>query len=199
LLFYLSGLKASRKTFFLLGLITLFGFGAIGLLIVHYFQTASLHYLLTFGSAWPYQLYRGFLFGCIAALNMLWLVETPMLAEAKNFFSKLLQESDLKWIDLIFLSAAAGIGEELFFRAGLQPFLGIWITSVLFIILHGYLNPRNWQISMYGLLMVIVSAGLGYLFEYIGIYAAMAAHFSIDLILFIKFRFYSSTGAAEPE
>jgi len=192
-------LKTSRKTFFILGLITLFGFGSIGILIVHFFQKTGLNYLFSFGAEWTYQIYRGVLFGSIAALNMLWLIETPWLKEAKYFFSHLIDGAKLQLIDIIFLSAAAGIGEELFFRAGIQAFLGIWFTSVLFIVLHGYLNPKNKQILLYGTLMVVVSAGLGYLFKYIGLYAAMTAHFSIDLILFIKFRYFTNLRNTYPD
>ncbi len=173
-----------------MGLATLFGFGSLGLLIIYYFQGLDVSYLVQYGSGWMYQVYRGLLFGLIAALNMLWLINTPLLKDSRNFFTRIIQGADLRLIDLIFLSLAAGIGEELFFRGGLQPYLGIWLTAFVFIVLHGYINPFDWQMSLYGVLMIVISAGLGYLFEYIGLFAAISAHFIIDLILFIKFRYY---------
>lgn len=184
-------MPVNRKTFFILGLITLFGFGALGLFVIGVFQAQSVVDVFTAGDNFWYQLYRGTLFGLIAAGNMLWLIETPILRASKDFFSDLIREADLKLPDLLFLSLAAGVGEEILFRAGIQPFLGIWITAVLFVAIHGYLNPFNWKMSIYGLLMVVVSGGLGYLFAFVGIYAAMMAHFLIDAILFIRFKYFS--------
>lgn len=180
----------NRKTFFLLGLITLFGFGGMGLLVVHLFQSASVPDLLTGGRSIVYQIYRGAAFGAIAALNLLWLIETPILQAPRQFFRELIHEANLHWIDLLFLSLAAGIGEELLFRAAIQPFLGIWLTAIIFVAVHGYLNPFNWKMSIYGLLMVVVSAGLGYLFSTVGIYAAITAHALIDIALFFRFKYF---------
>lgn len=38
----------------------------------------------------------------------------------------------------------SGIGEELFFRVGLQPILGLWPTSLLFGLLHTAPGIRGW-------------------------------------------------------
>ena len=38
--------------------------------------------------------------------------------------------------------------------------------------------------------MVFLSAGLGYLYEYVGMISAMSAHFTIDLVLLILIRGY---------
>lgn len=183
-------MKLTRKAFFYLALITLFGFGALGYAVIELFHDYSFLDLMTSGYSWDYQLFRGAIFGAIAGLNLLWLVETPLLATPREFFKDLVREANLQWPDLLFLSFAAGVGEEIFFRGTIQPWLGIWLTAIVFVALHGYLNPGSWRMSIYGILMVIVSAGLGYLFEYVGIYAAMTAHFMVDAILFIRFRYY---------
>ena len=88
------------------------------------------------------------------------------------------------------MSFAAGVGEEILFRGAIQPFIGVWPTAIGFVAIHGYLNPMNLKMSIYGILMVVVSAGIGYLFKYEGLYAAITAHFLIDLVLFIKFRYF---------
>ena len=46
------------------------------------------------------------------------------------------------------------ICEELLFRAGVQHYMGWWITAILFVALHGYLNPFNWRFSVYGLIVL---------------------------------------------
>jgi membrane protease YdiL (CAAX protease family) len=87
--------------------------------------------------------------------------------------------------DAIFLSFCAGFGEELLFRSGMQYYLGIIVTSLIFVAIHGYLNPKNWRYSLYGLLVLpfILLISLG--FETFGLWFAIAAHFSYDAVLFI--------------
>jgi membrane protease YdiL (CAAX protease family) len=91
---------------------------------------------------------------------------------------------NLRVRDGIFLSLCAGIGEELLFRSGIQTYLGWQITSVLFVALHGYLNPWNWRFSVYGLLVLpfIILISIGF-YEF-GLWFAVAAHFSYDAVLF---------------
>jgi membrane protease YdiL (CAAX protease family) len=178
-----------RKTFFILGLITLFGFGALGVLLVEVLQDRSALALLRGEQPIGHQLARGALYGLIAVGTILWFIEMPFLRTPKLYFKELITEAGLKWPDLVFLSLAAGIGEEMLFRAGIQPYTGVWLTALIFVAVHGYLNPFNWRMSMYGVLMVIVSGGLGYLFDYVGLLAAMTAHVTIDLVLFFRFRY----------
>ncbi len=110
------------------------------------------------------------------------------MQHTRDFFAKMIGQLDPKIYHIIFYSTCAAVGEEILFRGAIQPFLGIWWTSVLFIFLHGYLNPYNWQITLYGVFMVMISAGLGYLYELLGIYAAMFAHFIYDLVMFLFLR-----------
>ena len=182
---------ASRKTFFILACITLFGFSFVGYIIIYFFQDEPFINLFLIGKSWWYQIFRGLLFGGIAALNLLWIIRTPLLKESREFFTQLIKESKIQIPDILFLSFAAGVGEEILFRGAIQPFLGIWITAIIFVALHGYLNPSNLRMSIYGILMIVVSAGLGYLFDRYGIISAITAHFFIDVVLFVKFRYFS--------
>lgn len=106
----------------------------------------------------------------------------------RRFFLQFLKPFELRVGDILFISACAGIGEELLFRATLQPILGIWITALLFVTLHGYLSIHNWPLTIYGMFMVIATAGLGYLFREIGILAAICGHFAIDVALLMLIR-----------
>ena len=96
----------------------------------------------------------------------------------------LIASMQLKIWQGLFLSFCAGFGEELLFRAGVQPFLGVVITSVLFIALHGYLNPFNLRFSLYGIIALPFILILSYGYVYFGLYFAIAAHFSYDAVLF---------------
>lgn len=183
----------SRKRLFILGLITLFGFGSLGIGIISVFHDEPVAHTFTSGGAWYYQLLLGLELGVVASLCMLWLLRMPFLKEPKEFFTNLIRQAKVQAPDIIFLSFAAGVGEEIFFRGAIQPYLGVWLTALIFVALHGYLNPFNLGMSMYGILMLIVSALLGYWFQRYGIYAAMTAHFVIDLVLFLRFRYGSQT------
>jgi len=75
------------------------------------------------------------------------------------------------------------VGEEILFRGAFQPLFGLWIVAIVFVAIHGYLNLFDWKISIYGLYMVLVAAGFGYLFSGFGIIAASSAHFAFDVIM----------------
>ena len=87
---------------------------------------------------------------------------------------------------IIFISFCAGVGEEILFRGVLQPLIGIWITAVLFVAIHGYLNPVNWRISIYGIYLTLVIGIIGHLTDWLGLTTAIIAHMIIDVILFYK-------------
>jgi len=173
----------SRKKFFLMAISTLLGFGALGLIIIHFFHDQTIRQALGGELNLLWQIILGSGYGVIIGLMAMALVKQPFLKSTRRFFSDLIVDLNLSWIEIFFISFCAGVGEELFFRGGIQPLIGVWITSILFVALHGYLNPKNWRISVYGLFMTLAIAGLGYLMIYFGITSAMAAHMFIDVIL----------------
>lgn len=95
--------------------------------------------------------------------------------------------------DAIFLSICAGVGEEFFFRGVMQQFTGIWITALVFVAIHGYLNPKNWKLSLYGIFLVIYSAMLGFFSEEISIWFSVYSHVFFDLVLFLSIKKMKST------
>ena len=173
----------SRIWFFLLGLFTLIGFPAMAWPILELYLETS--FLSIFSSRIPrgLEIAFGLGYGLASGIAAWELVKMNFLTETRDFFSGLIGGLRLGWAEIIFISLCAGIGEEVLFRGAVQPVLGIWITSVLFIAMHGYLNPKNWRISVYGLFMCPVIAGLGYLREELGLVAAISAHFMIDVYL----------------
>jgi uncharacterized protein len=90
-------------------------------------------------------------------------------------------------VHVLVIALIAAVSEEMFFRGVLQEWLGIWMTSVVFVLLHTrYL--KKW------LLMAVVfaiSAGLGWLTEWFGnITPAVIAHGLVDFVsgLFIRHK-----------
>ena len=131
------------------------------------------------------QILIGLAYGFITATLAWQLIKTPILEGTRTFFANLIGKLNLRLIDIVFISFCAGAGEEILFRGAIQPYLGVWITAILFVALHGYINPFNWRISVYGVLMCLIIAGIGYMNDYVGLTSAIAAHFMIDVYLFM--------------
>ena len=163
-------------------------FVAISAFVYHQFLDESLFIIFFKGEALWKQLLTGTVFGLVASFFAWRIIQSDILREVRNFFVKFLKPFNFRIFDIVFISLSAGIGEELLFRASVQPFLTIWPTAVLFVFLHGYLSIRNWQLSIYGVYMVFVAAGFGYLYREIGIVSAIAAHTVIDIILLLIIR-----------
>jgi len=168
-----------------IGIITLVFFGLGGYLLITYGQGRSFLTIFAEGKSLLHQLSSGAIVGVLSAGLALMIVTRKFFTQQKHYYFRLISQWRLTYAEMIFLSLCAGIAEEVFFRSGLQPLLGIWLTSVLFVLLHGYLSINNWRISIYGIVMVGVIGGFGYLYEYSGIYSVMMAHALFDLILFL--------------
>ena len=180
----------SKKQVYFIGLITLFGFGIIGAIIIEKTIDKSFLSIFEHGKVWYLQLLIGSLYGLATGWIAWMIIKSRLLKPVRNYYVELIQGLHLNKYEIVFLSFCAGVGEELFFRGAIQNLLGIWITSILFILLHGYINPLNWRLSIYGIVMVFFIAGLGYLYEYVGILSAMAAHFVIDVMLLSALTLY---------
>ncbi len=180
-------MKLTKKTLYIFGWITLVGFGGIGALMIHFFQDRTIISVITGGKGVIIQVLSGTMFGLASSWLALRIIKRDFFTPVRNFFSELLLPLHIQVRDIVFLSFCAGVGEEILFRGGVQPFLGIWLTAFVFILLHGYLNPKNWRLSVYGIVMILISGGLGYLYEYVGLISSITAHFTIDVVLFAQF------------
>ena len=84
----------------------------------------------------------------------------------------------------LWISLAAGVGEELLFRGALQPHLGIWITSALFAVAHlrGY-RIRELNRTTVGQLAGLfgASVALGALAHFGGLVTAIVFHVAMDV------------------
>ncbi len=179
----------SKRFIYFAGFLTLVGLGGVGTFLLYFFHDTSL--LKIFSDA-PHniliQIAIGIFYAIISSVILVYLLQKQMLDGTRHFFSGLMKKYSMNIGDILFLSFCAGAGEELLFRAAIQPWLGIWLTSLLFIFLHGYLNPYNKPLFIYGTVLLIVSAGFGYLVQISGIIAAIIAHFLIDVVLMVYLK-----------
>jgi len=183
-----------------LGLVTLVGFGALGWAVATFLQGRNItDVFFPTERQWHRQLLDGAVYGLVASANILWLLYNRILDQPRHFFAQLIKRFSIRLPDIFFLSLCAGIGEEWLFRGAVQDWLGIWLTALAFVALHGYLDPRDWRISLYGLLMIIIVAGMGYLYEHSGLIAAMVSHAIIDIAIFISLKYFPGEGPPSPE
>lgn len=91
----------------------------------------------------------------------------------------------MRWTQWL-VSVCAGVGEELFFRGAIQHWLGTLLTAVVFVALHGYLDPRDGRILRYGLYMTGAMAIIGWWAERHGLIAPIIAHTLIDVVLIAR-------------
>ncbi len=169
-----------------LALLSLLVFSVLGIFLTDWAREPAVSDFLWGKKPMWIQLLSGIAVGFSAALAAWWWIQQPFMAQVHDKYVQLFQSFRLSISDIVIISLSAGIGEELFFRGAIQPFLGVIWTAILFVALHGYLNPRDWRMASYGVLMTLIIVALGYMTEMIGIVSAMTAHVMIDLFLLFK-------------
>ena len=92
---------------------------------------------------------------------------------------------DLSGRNPVWISLAAAIGEELLFRAALQPLLGVWIASLLFLLTH----TPVYQFRKLDAATLVqaggvfgASVGLGLIYQHVGLLAAIMVHAAFDVV-----------------
>jgi membrane protease YdiL (CAAX protease family) len=181
-----------KRSLYLLGLITLIVFPIPTFVVLYYFYDVQPLEILQFDSFQiipvGFGLQLGFIYGILALL----LMKSRIFDDLPVNIEQVVKRMRLSFLDALLLSLCAGIGEELLFRSGVQFFLDPVTTSIIFIAIHGYLNPLNWRMSIYGLIILPFVLFISYGFEYFGLWFAIAAHFMYDFVLFRSISLDSS-------
>lgn len=174
-----------KSQFHILGWITLIVFPALGLSLLWYFEDVSIIEVLELDSIWSPFTLLGLQFGFLYGFFVLAISNFPIFEELSGKQTRLLRNLKLNWVDIIFMSLCAGIGEEILFRAGIQTWLGPWLTSILFIAVHGYFNLTSFKKSLLGIALLPFIVLLAYAYGTFGLWFCIAAHFSYDLLMFM--------------
>lgn len=176
----------SKKKIYLLGLVTLIGFPLIALLVLFFLEGIPPQDILRLNSILHLNSLLGIIWGCFFAALSLKIFNSPYFEHELKRQKQLLLSLKLSLTDKLFLSFCAGFGEEILFRSGMQYWCGIWFTSIFFIAIHGYLNPKKPRLALYGLFLIPFIVSLGYGLEKLGIWFCIFAHASYDLVLFLQ-------------
>lgn len=166
--------------------------GAFGILLITYVQHKDVSEKLLGGKNYYLQGITGLFFGSLAAILGLVLINGKFFRNARTYFDDLIDDLNPSLPSILFYAFSASVGEEILFRAGIQGIIGIWPAALLFVILHGYIVPKNIPLVFYNVFLVVVSAGFGYLFKHIGLTSAIVAHFVYDVAMFcvLKYAFH---------
>lgn len=110
--------------------------------------------------------------------NFLMAQADPQQAEVMEELNELLLGEIDSVGDWLLLAVAAGIGEEILFRGALQPVLGIWVTSLLFAIVH-----TQYGLSVATVLIFVVGYILGIIRRQHNTTVAILIHASYNFVL----------------
>lgn len=169
----------------LLSLISAVFYLSVSLVIFYVTRDYGIYQAFGHGYSFRIQILTGIVAGCIGAALIGVLMKRHPVSDVLDDFYIFRYVSGVKFsaFDRVQLSFFAGVGEELLFRGAIQPVLGIWITSVIFVGIHGYFKFRSAGHLLFGAMMFGLSMGLGYIFEHAGLVAAMTAHAVYDVIV----------------
>lgn len=98
---------------------------------------------------------------------------------------------DLDGLNPVWIALCAAIGEELLFRAALQPLLGLWVASLVFLVVHTPVYQfRRLDRATLAQVVGVFGAGLvlGLVYQYVGLLAAMLVHAWIDIVGLVAVR-----------
>lgn len=126
-----------------------------------------------------------FVAAVVVAVTLRWSALEPF----RQLVRSLMGRAVLQPLDMAIIAAVAGVSEEMLFRGAVQPALGVWWTSLIFMMAHGIVLPTTWRRALFGATVFSLSVGLGYLARHVGLSSAIAAHATYDfLVLFAMDR-----------
>jgi uncharacterized protein len=169
-----------------LGLFTIIVFPLAAFIINYIFSSESFWDIFISKQGILYETLLGLSIGILAGILAWVIIKLQILQPVREKYQGVIGSLKMNIGTIILVSICAGVGEEILFRGVLQSYFGVWITAVCFVAIHGYLNPLDWRISLYGCYMALAIVVIGYLHQYYGLTSAMLAHTMIDIVLFVK-------------
>ena len=179
-------LKMGNRKIVTLGLFTIIGFPLAAFVINYFFSSKSFWDIFISKQGILKELIMGMCIGILSGLFAWRIIKLKILQPVREKYQDVIGSLRMNIGTIVMVSICAGVGEEILFRGILQSYFGIWITAVGFVAIHGYLNPLDWRISIYGAYMTAAIIAIGYLDQLFGLTSAMLAHTIIDIILFVK-------------
>lgn len=172
-----------RMMALMMALATIVFFGLGGAALITWAQERELIEVITVKSNVLTQIAAGLIGGSLIGFIAKFIVSHSGMKGLTDRYAQLIGQLHTTRADRIMIALCAGIGEEIFFRGAIQYWAGIPLTALIFVAIHGYLDPRDRKLFLYGLFMTAVMIGFGVVAERYGLWAPMAAHMMIDIVL----------------
>ena len=179
-------LEMGNRKIVTLGLYTIIGFPLAAFVINYFFSSKSFWDIFISKQGILKELIIGMCLGILSGLFAWRIIKLKILQPVREKYQNVIGSLRMNIGTIVIVSICAGVGEEILFRGILQSYFGIWVTALGFVAIHGYLNPFDWRISIYGAYMTAAIIAIGYLNQLYGLTSAMIAHTIIDIILFVK-------------
>lgn len=139
-----------------------------------FIQDKSLVDVFLDGYAPHVQIIIGLLVGSILAVVIRYV---PFLSSLRQMARHLIgAQLQPKKVEIPLFAYATATGEELLFRAILQPFIGVWLTSVVFTLSHGSFDFKSRGMILFNVFLFISSVVMGLLYMHVGLLAVIMAH-----------------------
>lgn len=153
--------------------------------IFYFFHDQDITNAFEHGVSISNQLLTGLVAAFAASALIIFFSSRPPVKQVLNDFSiyKIISDLEISLFDRIHISLFAGFGEELLFRGAIQPLLRLWLTSFIFIAIHGYVSIRSAGHVLFTLMLFGLSVMLGLLYEMTGLLSAIIAHAVYDLVM----------------
>ncbi len=174
-----------RHKVLLMALSTSVGFGGAGWFLIEIVQGRSLLDLVGGTRPLPFHLSAGIAYGLAFGVVVRHLARCPFMSEVVARHAGIGRQLT-RPLDVVLLSLCAGVGEEIMARGAIQHWLGIVPTAVVFVAIHGYIDPRSWRMSLLGMIYIAGNIPLGFMADYWGLAAPMAAHAVFDVMVLLE-------------
>lgn len=162
---------------------TLFGLGGVGAWLIVGVQDRSMLQVVIGDRSVLFHAALGVGSGALIGWAAWVLIAQPFMRPVRHKYTNLIGPLMRHGWMRVLISLCAGVGEELLFRGAVQHWLGVPVTALVFVALHGYLDPRSWRISLYGVVLTVAMAGIGWMAQVYGLLGPMVAHTVIDIVL----------------
>ncbi|HUC20431.1 MAG TPA: CPBP family intramembrane glutamic endopeptidase [Candidatus Polarisedimenticolaceae bacterium] len=125
------------------------------------------------------QLGIGILTGIVSVLLLIYV---PAFSDVRRFAHQMIgQQLNPSKTEIPLIAIATGVGEELLYRAVIQPFVGIWVTSLLFALSHVGIDLKKPYMIAFNMFLFVMSMAMGALYIWVGLVAAIAAHITYNI------------------
>ncbi len=180
-----KGLDLSSRELLNMSAASLVFYLFIATILFYFFHQTSLFNAFSHGVEWYYQLLVGLAAGVVASGVIVFFSSRKPMGPILDDFAifKIIKNTEFTWGDRIQISFFAGVGEELLFRGAIQPLIGIWVTSAVFVAIHGYISFKSAGHILFTALLFALSMMLGVLYETAGLLSAMTAHSVYDFLM----------------